>query len=173
MDLSSLKNTPGARKTRKRVGRGNASGLGKTSGKGQKGQMSRKGHKQKLGFEGGQMPLVRRLPKRGFKNPNRVEFLAVNVEMLEKYFDAGAEITLDALREKGLLGAKFDGAKVLGKGDLTKKFTVKVNGVSESAKEKIEAVGGSVVPLSEGPDFQERRKAAGKEARRAALAQKK
>ena len=168
MDLSSLQNTPGARKTRKRVGRGYASGLGKTAGKGQKGQQSREGHKHKLGFEGGQMPLVRRLPKRGFKNPNRVEFLAVNVSTLEKYFEAGDEVTLDALTAKKILSSKFDGAKVLGTGDLTKKLTVKVNAVSEAAKAKIEAAGGTVVPFREGPTFQEQRKAAAKAARAAA-----
>ena len=168
MDLSSLKNTPGARKTRKRVGRGPGSGLGTTSGKGQKGQMSRKGHKRKLGFEGGQMPLIRRLPKRGFKNVNRVEYLALNVCSLEKYFDDGAEVTLEAIRAKGLLGAKIDGVKVLAKGDLTKKLTVKVNGVSAAAKAKIEAAGGTVLPLREGPSTLERCQAAGKAARLAA-----
>lgn len=166
MDLSSLINTPGARKARKRVGRGHASGLGKTAGKGQKGQQSRKGHKHKLGFEGGQMPLVRRLPKRGFKNPSRIEFMAVNVCTLDKFED-GSEITLDFLRANGLFSSKYDGVKILGKGELTKKLTVRVNGVSESAKAKIEAAGGRVLPLREGPSFQERQKAAGK-ARRAA-----
>lgn len=143
MDLSSLKNTPGARKTRKRVGRGRASGMGKTSTRGHKGQQSRKGHKVKTGFEGGQMPLIRRLPKRGFKNPTRIVYAPVNVCDLEQ-FDNGAEITLDVLRASGLFANKFDGVKVLGSGELTKKLTVKVNGVSASAKAKIEAVGGSV-----------------------------
>ena len=143
MDLSSLKNTPGARKTRKRVGRGRASGMGKTSTRGHKGQQARKGHKVKVGFEGGQMPLIRRLPKRGFKNPTRIVYAPVNVCDLEQ-FDNGAEITLDVLRASGLFANKFDGVKVLGSGELTKKLTVKVNGVSASAKAKIEAVGGSV-----------------------------
>ena len=143
MDLSSLKNTPGARKTRKRVGRGRASGMGKTSTRGHKGQQSRKGHKVKTGFEGGQMPLIRRLPKRGFKNPTRIVYAPVNVCDLEQ-FENGAEITLDVLRASGLFANKFDGVKVLGSGELTKKLTVKVNGVSASAKAKIEAVGGSV-----------------------------
>lgn len=143
MDLSSLKNTPGSRKTRKRVGRGRASGMGKTSGKGHKGQYARKGHKFKLGFEGGQMPLIRRLPKRGFKNPNRVVYCPINVCALER-FDDGAEITLDVLREARMFSNKFDGVKILGQGDLTKKLTLKVNGVSASAKAKIEAVGGTV-----------------------------
>jgi len=143
MDLSALKNTPGARKPRKRVGRGSGSGMGKTSTRGHKGQQGRKGHKVKLGFEGGQMPLVRRLPKRGFKNPTRVEYFPLNVCDLER-FDNGAEITLDLLRKSGLFASKFDGVKVLGSGELTKKLIVKVNGVSASAKAKIEAAGGSV-----------------------------
>ena len=143
MDLSSLKNVAGARKPRKRVGRGSASGMGKTSTRGHKGQQARKGHKGKLGFEGGQMPLVRRLPKRGFTNPTRVEYFGVNVCDLER-FDNGTEVTLDLLRENGLFANKFDGVKVLGSGELTKKLTVKVNGVSASAKAKIEAAGGSV-----------------------------
>lgn len=143
MDLSSLKNTPGARKTRKRVGRGRASGLGKTSTHGHKGQQARKGHKVKLGFEGGQMPLIRRLPKRGFKNPTRLVYSPVNVCELEA-FESGTVVTLDLLREAGLFKSKFDGVKILGSGDLTKKLTVKVNGVSESAKAKIEAAGGTV-----------------------------
>jgi large subunit ribosomal protein L15 len=143
MDLSSLKNTPGARKTRKRVGRGRASGLGKTSTHGHKGQQARKGHKVKLGFEGGQMPLIRRLPKRGFKNPTRVVYAPVNVCDLE-IFEAGTVVDLDLLRAAGLFKSKFDGVKILGSGDLTKKLTVKANGVSETAKAKIEAVGGTV-----------------------------
>lgn len=143
MDLSSLKNTPGARKTRKRVGRGRASGMGKTSTKGHKGQQSRKGHKNKLGFEGGQMPLIRRLPKRGFKNPTRVEYFGLNVCELER-FDDGTEVTLDLLRKNGLYNNKCDGVKILGTGDLTKKLSVKANKFSASAKAKIEAVGGSV-----------------------------
>ena len=143
MDLSSLRNTPGARKPRKRVGRGAGSGMGKTSTRGHKGQNARKGHKGKLGFEGGQMPLIRRLPKRGFKNPTRVEYFAVNVCDLER-FDAGTEVTLDVLRANGLFANQYDGVKLLGSGELTKKLTVKVNGASASAKAKIEAVGGSV-----------------------------
>ncbi len=143
MDLSSLKNTPGARKPRKRVGRGTGSGMGKTSTRGHKGQQARKGHKVKLGFEGGQMPLIRRLPKRGFKNPTRVEYFALNVCDLER-FENGTEVTLDLLRDNGLFANKYDGIKLLGSGELTKKLIVKVNGVSASAKAKIEALGGSV-----------------------------
>ncbi|HOR97499.1 MAG TPA: 50S ribosomal protein L15 [Kiritimatiellia bacterium] len=143
MDLSSLKNTPGARKSRKRVGRGMGSGMGKTSTRGHKGQQARKGHKYRLGFEGGQMPLIRRLPKRGFKNPNRVEYFALNVRELERFED-GTEVTLELLHANGLFANKYDGVKLLGSGELTKKLTVKVNGASASAKAKVEAAGGSV-----------------------------
>ncbi len=143
MDLSSLANVAGARKSRKRVGRGRASGHGKTSTRGHKGQNARKGHKGKLGFEGGQMPLIRRLPKRGFNNYTRVSFVPVNVCDLDR-FENGTEVTLDVLRACGLFSNKFDGVKILGSGELTKKLTVKVNGVSATAKAKIEAAGGSV-----------------------------
>lgn len=145
MDLSSLTNVPGARKTAKRVGRGCGSGMGKTSTRGQKGQNARKGHKQKLGFEGGQMPLVRRLPKRGFNNARfRVEAHPVNVETLEKLFNAGDEVTLQTLAAKGVSDNKRPVVKILAKGELTKKLTVKLP-CSASAKAKIEAAGGSVV----------------------------
>ena len=144
MDLSNLTNTLGARHRRKRVGRGCGSGMGKTSTRGHKGQNARKGHKQKLGFEGGQMPLVRRLPKRGFNNARfRVEALAVNVSTLEKLFNAGDEITIETLAAKGLSDNKRPRVKILATGELTKKFTVKVP-CSAAAKAKIEAAGGTV-----------------------------
>ena len=144
MDLSNLTNVPGARHRRKRVGRGGGSGMGKTSTRGHKGQNARKGHKQKLGFEGGQMPLVRRLPKRGFNNARfRVEALAVNVSTLEKLFNAGDEITIESLAAKGLSDNKRPRVKILATGELTKKFTVKVP-CSAAAKAKIEAAGGTV-----------------------------
>ena len=144
MDLSSLTNVAGARKRGKRVGRGCGSGMGKTCTRGNKGQNARKGHKQKLGFEGGQRPLVRRLPKRGFNNFEfRAEALGVNVSTLEKLFNAGDEITVAALAAKGLSDNKRPRVKILGNGELTKKFTVKVP-CSASAKAKIEAAGGSV-----------------------------
>ena len=144
MDLSSLTNVAGARKRGKRVGRGCGSGMGKTCTRGNKGQNARKGHKQKLGFEGGQMPLVRRLPKRGFNNFEfRAEALGINVSTLEKLFNAGDEITVAALAAKGLSDNKRPRVKILGNGELTKKFTVKVP-CSASAKAKIEAAGGSV-----------------------------
>ena len=144
MELNSLTNTPGSRERRKRVGRGCGSGMGKTSCKGQKGQQSRKGHKHKLVFEGGQMPLVRRLPKRGFNNAAfNAKMFAVNVSTLEKLFNAGDEITVQTLAAKGLSDTKRPRVKILGNGELTKKFTVKVP-CSASAKAKIEAAGGSV-----------------------------
>ena len=144
MDLSSLTNVAGARKRGKRVGRGCGSGMGKTCTRGNKGQNARKGHKQKLGFEGGQMPLVRPLPKRGFTTSAfRAEALGVNVSTLEKLFNAGDEITVAALAAKGLSDNKRPRVKILGNGELTKKFTVKVP-CSASAKAKIEAAGGSV-----------------------------
>lgn len=144
MELHSLTNTPGARHRRKRVGRGCGSGMGKTSCRGQKGQASRKGHKHKLMFEGGQMPLVRRLPKRGFNNSAfNAKAFAVNVSELEKRFEAGSEITVEALAKVGLTDNKRPLVKILGNGELTKKFIVKVP-CSASAKAKIEKVGGSV-----------------------------
>ena len=145
MDLSNLTNTPGARHRRKRVGRGCGSGMGKTSTRGHKGQAARKGHKQKLGFEGGQMPLVRRLPKRGFNNARFTDkALAVNLADLEKKFETGAEITLEALAKAGFSDNKRPKVKILAKGELTKKFAVKGVPCSASAKAKIEQVGGSV-----------------------------
>ena len=145
MDLSNLTNTPGARHRRKRVGRGCGSGMGKTSTRGHKGQAARKGHKQKLGFEGGQMPLVRRLPERGFNNARfNDKALAVNLADLEKKFETGAEITLEALAKAGFSDNKRPKVKILAKGELTKKFAVKGVPCSASAKAKIEQVGGSV-----------------------------
>lgn len=144
MELHSLTNTPGARKQRKRVGRGCGSGMGKTSTRGHKGAGARKGHKQKLMFEGGQMPLVRRLPKRGFNNAAfNAKALSVNLADLEKRFESGAEITVEVLAKAGFSDNKRPKVKILGTGTLTKKFVVKVP-CSASAKAKIEAVGGSV-----------------------------
>ena len=144
MELHSLTNTPGARKRRKRVGRGCGSGMGKTSTRGHKGQAARKGHKQKLQFEGGQMPLVRRLPKRGFNNAAfNAKALGVNVSDLEKKFESGAEITVESLAKAGFSDNKRPKVKILGTGEVTKKFTVKVP-CSASAKAKIEKAGGTV-----------------------------
>ena len=145
MELNNLTNTPGARSRRKRVGRGCGSGMGKTSTRGHKGQAARKGHKQKLGFEGGQMPLVRRLPKRGFNNARfNDKALGVNVSVLEAKFDPSEEVTPATLAKKGLYDNKRPGVKILGGGELTKKLTVKGVACSASAKAKIEAAGGTV-----------------------------
>ena len=144
MELNNLTNTPGARSRRKRVGRGCGSGMGKTSTRGHKGQAARKGHKHKLQFEGGQMPLVRRLPKRDFNNAAfGAKAFGVNLSELEKRFETGAEITIAALEKAGLTDNKRPKVKILGTGELTKKFTVKVP-CSASAKAKIEKAGGTV-----------------------------
>lgn len=142
MDLHSLQTTEGSKHRRIRLGRGRASGKGKTSGRGHKGQMSRTGSVHKPLFEGGQMPLVRKLPKRGFNNFNRREILPVNLDALN-VFEDGAEVTVEVLKEKGLVNGRFDGVKILGNGSVEKKLQVKVNAFSASAKEKIEAAGGT------------------------------
>jgi large subunit ribosomal protein L15 len=125
-----------------RVGRGRSSGKGKTSGRGHKGAYARSGHKHKPLFEGGQMPMARRIPKRGFNNVNRTEFAPVNVAALNA-FEEGSAVTVDLLRQTGLVKGIWDGVKILGHGELTKKLTVKADSFSASAKEKIEAAGGS------------------------------
>jgi large subunit ribosomal protein L15 len=143
--LHNLHPNPGATKTKKRLGRGRGSGTGKTSGKGVKGQKARPGHHgARLAFEGGQMPMPRRIPKRGFKNPNRVEAFPINVATLESIFDAGATVDLEALRAKGLVPKNSHHVKILGEGDITKKLTIKAQAVSAIAKEKIEKAGGSI-----------------------------
>ena len=143
MDLSSLTVTPGSRPTAKRVGRGCSSGMGRTCGKGTKGQMARKGHKRKIGHEGGQMPLFRRLPKRGFKNVNHAPFTCLNLSALNKFED-GATVDPLAMLEAGLVKqVAKGGVKILGTGTLTKKLNVKASAFSASAKEKIEALGGT------------------------------
>jgi len=145
MNLNELRDNPGARLKSKRLGRGIGSGKGKTSGKGVKGQKARPGHHgARFAFEGGQMPMPRRIPKRGFKNPNRVEAFPINVSTLEKQFAAGATVDLDALRAKGIVPKLVDTVKILGEGELTKKLMIKAHRISESAKAKVEAAGGSV-----------------------------
>ena len=142
MDLSNLRPAEGSVKSDNfRRGRGHGSGNGKTAGKGHKGQKARSGA-PRLGFEGGQMPLYRRIPKRGFKNRNRLEIVAINISALEK-FDNGADVTVDTLIESGIVKNPKDGVKILGNGELTKKLNVKANAFSASAKEKIEALGGT------------------------------
>lgn len=144
MDLSTLRNAPGARKDRKRVGRGPSSGLGKTSGRGHKGQKARSGYSRRAGFEGGQMPLHRRIPKRGFNHRKRYPYVNVNVDVLNSRFEDGAVVTPEVLLAKGLIEITKGGVKLLGRGEITKKLTVKVNEVSPGARAKIEAAGGTV-----------------------------
>ena len=142
MNLSELKPAEGAKQSNEfRRGRGHGSGNGKTAGKGHKGQKARSGA-PRPGFEGGQMPLYRRLPKRGFTNINSKNIIGIGVDRLNAFED-GAEVTVAALVEKGIVSNPKDGVKILGNGELTKKLTVKVNAFSESAKSKIEALGGT------------------------------
>lgn len=148
MKMYELKPADGAKTSAKRLGRGIGSGLGKTSGKGHKGQNARSGGGVRPGFEGGQMPLVRRIPKRGFNNRFRKVYSIVNLSALENKFENGAIIDADALLESGVLSKVEDaGVKVLGGGELTKAFTVKANKFSASAKEAIEKAGGSIEVL--------------------------
>jgi large subunit ribosomal protein L15 len=140
--LHTLKAPKGSTHRKKRVGRGQGSGLGKTAGRGGKGQKARSGNMHFEGFEGGQSPLQRRLPKRGFTNPFTVRYAYVNIGDLEKFFDADATVDEKALREKGLLKGQHPGIKVLGEGELKKKLTVKAHAFSKGAKERIEKAGG-------------------------------
>ncbi|MCF6177875.1 MAG: 50S ribosomal protein L15 [Geopsychrobacter sp.] len=143
MDLSNLQPSPGSTKNRKRLGRGPGSGTGKTSGKGHKGQKARSGGGIKPGFEGGQMPLQRRLPKRGFNPLSRKEYALVNLGDLDS-FDADSTVGLDAFSSAGLIGKLKDGVKVLADGELSKSLTVQAHKFSKSAVAKIEAAGGKV-----------------------------
>ena len=145
MNLHNYSPNPGAKKRVKRLGCGESSGLGKTSGKGHKGQKARSGSGTRVGFEGGQMPLHRRLPKRGFNNHDfRDVFGVVNVGDLDGRFEAGAVINEESLRESGLLNGRCDKVKLLGDGEVEKAFTIEVDKVSASAREKIEKAGGSI-----------------------------
>lgn len=149
MQLHELSPNPGAKKAKKRVGRGIGSGLGKTSGKGHKGQNARAGGGVRMGFEGGQMPLSRRLPKKGFSNyPFRVTYEVLNVEALDA-FEAGTVVTPELLEETRLCKNATKGVKILGSGEITKALTVKAHQISESAKAKIEAAGGTVEVIGE------------------------
>ena len=141
MELKDLKPAEGSRHSRKRVGRGNGSGYGKTAGRGLNGQKSRAGGGKRPGFEGGQMPLYRRVPKKGFTNIFRTEYATVNVGQLE-VFDNGTVVTAAMLKEAKIIRKTLDGVKVLGNGELTKKLTVEAAKFTASAKEKIEALGG-------------------------------
>ena len=145
MELKDLYPAPGSRHKKKRVGRGPGSGKGKTSGRGENGQLSRAGGGKRAGFEGGQTPLARRLPKLpGFRNINRVEYEVVNVKTLEERFEAGDVVNRDSLIEKNLLKTYSGPVKVLGDGEITKALTIQVDKVSKSAQAKIEAAGGKV-----------------------------
>ena len=145
MRLHDIKPNPGAKHRRKRLGIGESSGKGKTSGKGHKGQKARSGGSIRPGFEGGQMPIYRRLPKRGFNNNAFKTFWGVvNLDSLEKTFSAGDTVSEETLRKSGLVKGRFDGVKILGRGELTKALTIQVDEVSATAREKIEKVGGTV-----------------------------
>jgi large subunit ribosomal protein L15 len=143
MELNNLKPKKGARHAKKRVGRGPGSGHGKTSSRGEKGQKSRSGYSRQVGFEGGQMPLHRRLPKRGFTNIFKKNYAVVNLADLER-FDNGATVDEATLRQAGLVKGQHDGIKVLGNGKLSKKLTVSATKFSATAKQSIEAAGGTV-----------------------------
>jgi len=147
MDLSNLRKPKGATHAKKRVGRGQGSGNGKTAGRGHKGAKSRSGFKRKRGFEGGQMPLHRRVPKRGFHNPFREEYEVVNLDTLADRFDTGVEVTPELLRERGLVG-RTGLIKVLARGDLSKALTVRAHKFSGKAAEKIAAAGGRAEVLA-------------------------
>jgi large subunit ribosomal protein L15 len=145
MKLSNLKTRPGSKHRTKRLGCGESSGHGKTSGKGHKGQKARSGGSIRLGFEGGQMPLIRRVPKRGFNNNAfKTRYAIVNLADLEQ-FEAGAQVDEKFLREKGLVRGHVDGVKILGNGELTKKLTITASKVSSGAQAKIEKAGGTIV----------------------------
>jgi len=146
MNLGRLKPPEGSRKKKKRVGRGDGSGHGGTAGKGAKGQNARSGHSVRPNFEGGQMPLTRRIPKRGFKNPMRRIIAIVNIEQL-KGFPQGALVDRDTLTAVGLVSGRVDGVKVLGNGEINFPLSLKVDRVSRGAREKIEAAGGTIVEV--------------------------
>jgi len=148
MSLSNLRPPKGAKHARKRVGRGPGSGHGKTASRGSKGAKSRSGFRFKRGFEGGQMPLHRRVPKRGFHNPFRVEYAVVNLDTLGEVFEAGSSVTPDLLRERGLVRHATAPVKVLGRGELSKALTVTAHKFSGSAAKKIEAAGGKAEAIS-------------------------
>src|SRR4051812_33302383 len=148
MDLSNLKPPKGMKHPKKRIGRGQGSGNGKTAGRGHKGAKSRSGFKFKRGFEGGQMPLHRRVPKRGFHNPFRVEYDVINLDTLAERFETGAVVTPESLREAGLLPGSGRPLKILARGDVGKALTVRAHKFSGKAAEKIAAAGGQAEPLA-------------------------
>ena len=146
MDQSTLKPSPGSKHSKKRVGRGHGTGQGAQAGRGHKGAQSRSGYKFKRGFEGGQMPLHRRVPKRGFHNPFRTEYVVVNLDIISERFEAETVVTPDLLRERGLVRSSGK-IKVLARGDVTKKLTVRAHKFSGKAAEKIAAAGGAAEVL--------------------------
>ena len=148
MELHQLKPAPGSTHKKKRVGRGPGSGHGKTACKGSKGQRSRAGHSQKRGFEGGQMPLHRRLPKRGFTNIFKKRWLEVSLSALDKHFDANEEITPEVLHDRGLIKKAKHDVVVLGNGEVSKPLRVSAHRFTKSARQKIEQAGGAVVEIS-------------------------
>ena len=148
MSLSNLRPPKGAKHSKKRVGRGQGSGQGKTAGRGHKGAKSRSGYKFKRGFEGGQMPLHRRVPKRGFHNPFRVEYEIVNLDQLAAKFDAGARVTPELLHEKGLVPGGGRPVKILARGEVGKNLTVRAHKFSGKAAEKIQAAGGAAETIA-------------------------
>jgi len=154
MDLSTLRPPKGAKRKKKRIGRGEGSGTGVTAGRGHKGQQSRSGYKRKRGFEGGQMPIHRRLPKRGFHNPFRTEYVVVNLDTLAERFEAGMEVTPELLRERKIVRKTRALIKVLARGEISKKLTVKAHKFSVKASEAITAAGGlaEVLPAKAGSE---------------------
>ena len=148
MGLNDLKPAEGSKFERKRVGRGPGSGNGKTAGRGNKGAQSRSGWKYKRGFEGGQMPLHRRVPKRGFTNVFRTEYDVVNLDQLEQLFEKGSTVTVDALRDAGIVSSRTAKVKVLGRGELTKALTVQAHKFSGKAAEKVAAAGGKAEAIA-------------------------
>ena len=152
MSLDKLKPADRSKFKKKRVGRGPGSGLGKTSGRGHKGAQSRSGYSFKRGFEGGQMPLHRRVPKRGFTNIFRTEYDVVNLDQLETAFDKGATVTVETLREHGLVGSRTALVKILGRGELTKALTVHAHKFSGTAADKVAAAGGRTEVIPDGSE---------------------
>lgn len=147
MELHRLEKPKGSTKKKKRVGRGNASGWGTTATRGTKGQKSRSGGGVRRGFEGGQMPLYRRLPKRGFKNPNDKDYVPINVSLLQERFDENDSVTPETLKEKNIVKKTMDGIKILGHGELSKPLVVKAHKFSKKAIEKIQQAGGTIEEL--------------------------
>lgn len=150
MDLGSLSRGNKPKRTRKRVGRGHSTGQGKTSGRGHKGQKARSGYSRRIGFEGGQNPLHRRLPRRGFNHAGRYPTAPINLDVIDQAFEEGAEVTAEAIVDRGLVHRARGGVKVLARGELTKKLTLRVQAASKTAKSKIESAGGTleIVPVS-------------------------